>query len=113
MRHSYRNAWGFPGGLLKPNEEVADGARRETSEEVGLDIELVGEPAVVVDPEPQRVDVIFGARPAPGADVGAVAPRSPEITAVRWFAPDQLPELQFETREALAVLRRIRGAVDR
>jgi 8-oxo-dGTP pyrophosphatase MutT (NUDIX family) len=28
VRHSYRKAWGFPGGLLKANEEVADGARR-------------------------------------------------------------------------------------
>src|SRR5439155_25977467 len=68
VRHSYRKRWGLPGGLLKRGEEVADGARREAMEEVGLDIELVGEPAVVVEPEPRRVDVVYRCRHGDGVD---------------------------------------------
>ena len=69
-------------------------------------IELVGEPAVVVDPRPQRVDVVFRCRPALGTDTEAVQPRSAEIVEARWFRPDALPELQFETAGALVNLAR-------
>lgn len=107
VRHSYRDRWGVPGGLLQKGEDAEDGARREVREEVGLAVELLGEPAVVVDADPQRVDVIFRARPVAGTgtdpDVGASA----EIVDARWFAPDALPELQFETAGALVALARI------
>ena len=75
-------------------------------EETGLAIELVGEPAVVVDAGPQRVDVVYRAKPAAGVDLAAVAPRSPEIRDLRWFALDELPELQHEAVSALAALTR-------
>lgn len=106
VRHSYRDRWGVPGGLLQRGEDVETGARREVYEEVGLMIELLGEPAVVVDPEPQRVDVVFRCRPAIGSDVRSIEPRSPEILEARWFGPDRLPELQFETAGALVTLAR-------
>jgi 8-oxo-dGTP diphosphatase len=106
VRHSYRQRWGVPGGLLKRAEDVEAGARREVFEEVGLMIELLGEPAVVVDPEPQRVDVVFRCRPAAGTDTTDVTPRSAEIVEARWFRPDKLPELQFETAGALVRLAR-------
>jgi 8-oxo-dGTP pyrophosphatase MutT (NUDIX family) len=78
-------------------------------EEVGLAIDLVGEPRVVVDAEPQRVDLVYRAVPAPGADVDAVAPGSPEILEARWFPRDGLPELQHETAGALVALARAIG----
>ena len=106
VRHSYRQRWGVPGGLLQRGEDVRAGARREVHEEVGLMIEILGEPAVVVDPEPQRVDVIFRCRPARGSDIARIAPRSPEIVEARWFRPGSLPELQYETASALVTLAR-------
>lgn len=106
VRQTYRRAWGIPGGLLKRGESPEDAARREVVEEIGLAIDLVGEPAVVVDEAARRVDVIFRARPADGADPDAVEPRSPEIREAGWFPTDALPELQFETSGALVALAR-------
>ena len=108
VRLAYRNAWGLPGGLINRREDVTVCAMREVAEEVGLRIELVGEPAVVVDPRPQRVDVIFRARPAPGADPAAVWAASPEVREVRWFPVEALPELQHEAVSALVALARSR-----
>jgi 8-oxo-dGTP pyrophosphatase MutT (NUDIX family) len=113
VRLVYREGWGLPGGLIKRNEDVADCARREVLEEIGLPIELAGQPAVVVDSRPQRVDVVFRARTAPGTDPAAVRPRSPEIREVRWFDPGQLPTLQHETVSALGALASsVLGAAD-
>ena len=106
VRHSYRARWGFPGGLLKRGEDVRTAARREALEEVCLPVELVDEPAVVVEAPVRRVDVIFRCRPAPDADLSAVRPVSPEIVETRWFPPDALPELQHEASGALVALAR-------
>lgn len=104
VRLTYRNGWGLPGGLIKRREDVAVCARREVGEEVGLDVELVGAPAVVVDSRPQRIDVVFRARLAPGSDPEAATPRSPEIREVRWFPAADLPPLQHEAVSALVAL---------
>lgn len=104
VRHSYRRRWGVPGGLMKRGEHPEVGLRREVLEEVGIEVVLLGEPSVVVDPDPQRVDLVFRGRPRdPEAEA---RPRSPEIVEVRWFTPAELPELQFETSGALMALAR-------
>jgi hypothetical protein len=61
---------------------------------------------VVVDAEPQRIDIVFRARPADGADPLLAAPGSPEIVETRWFPREALPELQHETVTALLALAR-------
>lgn len=110
VRHSYRKRWGFPGGLLERGEGAAAGARREASEEVGLDVTLVGEPAVVVEPMSKRVDVVFRAQPVEGVDPDTVRCSSPEIVDAAWFSPDDMPELQHEASGALVALARATGA---
>src|SRR6188474_1366902 len=82
VRLSYRNSWGLPGGLLKRGETPAEAARREVKEEASLEVELVGDPAVVVDAPAQRVDVIFRARPAAGVDPASARAASPEIVEI-------------------------------
>lgn len=106
VRLVYRDRWGVPGGLLERGEDAADGARREVFEEVGVAVDLLGEPTVVVDPVPRRVDVIYRARLAVGQSPEAVRRCSPEIAEVRWFPVGALPDLQYETSAALVVLSR-------
>jgi 8-oxo-dGTP diphosphatase len=106
VRHSYRDRWGVPGGLLARGERVERAAVREVREEVGLDVELVGEPAVVVAAKQRRVDIVYRATPAAGADVDNLEPRSPEIETLRWWDPTTLPDLQHETAEAFVALAR-------
>lgn len=107
VRLSYRERWGLPGGLLRRGEAADDGCRREVAEEVGLVVEIDGQPAVVVDGPAQRVDVVFRCHPV--GDVSeTVEPGSPEIVEARWFLPEELPELQFEASGAMAALARQR-----
>jgi 8-oxo-dGTP pyrophosphatase MutT (NUDIX family) len=106
VRHLYRQRWGVPGGLLERGESPDAAARREAFEEVNLRVDLVGEPAVVVDAVPQRVDIVYRAAPAADADLDDVRPSSAEIVEVQWFPFDALPELQHETAGALVALAR-------
>src|SRR5688572_3938017 len=103
VRHSYRNAWGFPGGLLNRGEGPVDGAVREAREEVDIAIEVIGEPAVVVAPEPRRVDIVFRCRTD---EPDNVRPVPPEVVAAAWFDRDRLPDLQHEAAGALVALAR-------
>lgn len=104
VRLSYRQAWGLPGGLLERREGPAAAALRETAEEVGIPVELLGRPTIVVDPEAQRGDIVFRARPADGIDPDAVRSASPEIVEVRWFPLDALPPLHHEAAGALRAI---------
>jgi ADP-ribose pyrophosphatase YjhB (NUDIX family) len=105
VRQVYRKRWGLPGGLLERGEAPADAVVREVAEEVGFTVDLVGEPAVVVDADARRVDVVFRARPQ-GPVPGELRPCSPEISEARWHRPDALPELQEEAADALVALAR-------
>jgi ADP-ribose pyrophosphatase YjhB (NUDIX family) len=109
VRHAYRPRWGLPGGFLKRGERPADGARREILEEVGLEVDLVGEPSVVVAPRWRRVDVVFRARPTDEGRADGVRAASFEIQEARWFGRDALPELQEEAAEAMIALARVAG----
>ena len=111
VRHSYYRSWGTPGGLAKRHERPELAAVRETLEEVGLRVELVGEPVVVVEPVPHRVDIVFLARPADGENPDRARPTSPEIEAAQWFPLERFPKLQPETVTALRALERS-GVVD-
>jgi ADP-ribose pyrophosphatase YjhB (NUDIX family) len=107
IRHLYRQRWGVPGGLLERREDPRDAARREVREEVGLNVELLGEPAVNVDADPRRVDIVFRARPVNDVEADDVRALSVEVLEARWFPTNELPELQFETELAMQALARM------
>ncbi len=89
--HEGAGRWTFPGGFVELGETVEDAARRETREELEVDIELGGLVGVYSRPDERVVLVVFHARAlGAGTETG-------EATEVRAFAPDELPwdELAF------------------
>ncbi|HUQ62401.1 MAG TPA: NUDIX domain-containing protein [Acidimicrobiales bacterium] len=102
VRHSYRGGWGLPGGLIRRAEDPRDAALRESCEEVGVELEVDGEPTIIVDSPGRRVDVIFEARIAASSLRQEPVAHYPEIIEVRWFDPARLPRLQEEAAGALS-----------
>ena len=91
----YRRGWGYPGGLIDRNENPDTGARREVLEEVGLDIELIGAPVVIIDTEGRLVDFLYRARLGTGMSPGDAKASSVEITRVEWVrAADAVTQVE-------------------
>jgi mutator protein MutT len=90
--------WTFPGGFLELGETPEQGARRETLEEVGLDVAPISLQGVYGRPDVGIVLVVYNAESA-SSDARVT---DPESLQVRWFSVDEIPwtELAFETTEA-------------
>ena len=102
VRQVYRGRWGLPGGLMQRGEVPLGAMLREVGEEVAMAVVVQGEPEVVLDPEPRRIDIVFLARPADRSI--EPKPASVEIDALRWVTPDDFPSIQMETAMALGRL---------
>jgi 8-oxo-dGTP diphosphatase len=105
--------WTFPGGYVDWGEDVRDGARRETFEEVGLEVRLDGLLGVYSYPGSPVVIVVFMASAPAGRPP---VPCAAEVLEAAYFAPEEIPweALAFpSTREALEdwVTRARQGAV--
>ena len=101
--HEGAGRWTFPGGYVELGETVEDAARRETREELEMDIELAGLVGVYSRADERIVLVVFHARAL------GIGSETDEATEVRAFAASELPwdELAFWSttaalRDALA-----------
>src|SRR5690606_25244873 len=94
--------WTLPGGRVEPGEAAAETAKRELSEETGVDADILGfagfREMVLRDAqgkaERHYVILAFAAR----WRAGEAAPVS-ELAAVEWIDPEAL--VRFETTEGL------------
>ena len=97
QREDYE-VWGLPGGMVEDDESLADAARREVLEEVGLQVELTRLVGVYSDVNlfHRGVHGILFAGRIVGGEL-RVDPR--EGLQARFFDPGELPaDLQFGTR---------------
>ncbi len=85
--------WCLPGGHVDEGESVAEAAIREAREEVGLEVELtrfVGVYSRLGGDSSVHLN-LFAAKQIGGT----LTPQPEEVLEIRYFSPDELPELMF------------------
>ena len=103
VKAAYRWRWGLPGGLMDAGEGPTSAVRREVLEETGLDVVVEADPLVVVEVDMRRINFVFNAVPAPGADPDDLRPQASEIREIGWFSFDALPDIiPDRTRDVIA-----------
>ena len=87
-------SWGLPGGLLDLGETLEDGARREVSEECGVEV-AIGGIAGVFEPitrdEEGRVEYHYVVIDYWATWTGGTPRAGDDAADVRWVALDELP----------------------
>lgn len=94
-----RGLWSVPGGRIEAGESSEAAAAREVLEETGLRIRVDDLAGVVERDGAAGVRYViedFHARPASGADPGAVR-AGDDAAEVGWFTPDELTQLDCVT----------------
>ena len=93
--------WDVPGGYLEPWEDPLDGVKRELLEETGLIIEPTDVLAILIDTYGDSSLYTFNVYYLARLVGGDMQPAD-DVSELRWFARDELPEVAFESgREAL------------
>lgn len=90
VKPSYKDGWDIPGGYVEPGESPLRAARREVSEELGINVE-VG-PLLVVDwaPHPNEGDKLLFIFDGGQLNDGSARPSDDEIEEIRYWAEDEL-----------------------
>ena len=90
VRHSYgSDAWEFPGGGMRRGEDAEAAVRREFAEELGCGLREVEWLGRMEDPFHGATNVV---EVFTGLVDGEPRPDGRELVAVRFFAPDALPQ---------------------
>lgn len=95
----FKGSWALPGGFLKNDEPLEEGAKRELEEETGLNVKNLWQirsyGAPDRDPRGRTVSVAFwGEIPSEEKVKG-----SDDAEKADWFNIDKLPKLAFDHRE--------------
>ena len=102
IRRSDNGNWALPGGAMDLGESLPETAVRETAEETGIDVEVIGLVGIFTDPRHvilytsdgevrQEFSVVFAARP-----VGGSLTTSDETPEVRWVSVSEVGSLPMD-----------------
>jgi len=84
--------WVIPGGKLERSEKPADAARRELSEEVGMEVAECNFVFTMYHEKQYKRDTVHYFEAF--SDANDFIIDDEEIVDVAWFSPDRLPELR-------------------
>jgi 8-oxo-dGTP diphosphatase len=97
----YKGFWALPGGFVQVNEDLKPAAMRELEEETGVRCEniyqfmTVGTPGR--DPRGHVISVIYTGF----FDACSIPRHGDDAENVRWFAPNDVPDLAFDHGDIL------------
>lgn len=89
VRSTVNRRWGVPGGYGEPGESYLETARRETREEVGVDLDGLTFVTEVVARAANHRSGVF-VRDLTAAEVSATHPASWEVSDIQWVAPEAI-----------------------
>lgn len=90
-RDPRKGHWDLPGGFVDEREEPVAALRREFVEETGLEVEPLE--LLRIDIEPYEHRHVFSVTYLVCGDGDPVP--ADDVAELRWFAPDELPEMAF------------------
>jgi ADP-ribose pyrophosphatase YjhB (NUDIX family) len=93
-RHTFGSPrWRLLGGFIARAERLEDALRREIEEETGLSVEIGPLLEAAAGYRWARIELVYAYRLAGGAER-----LSGEISELRWFPPDELPDVRADQR---------------
>ena len=97
-QHTYRRQypWGLPGGDIKFGEDPAEAVRRELREETGLSVQATRLLLMENSKEIRKVTLTYLCSGVSGTFIP-----SDEVSAIRYFDMDALPELSREQQTTI------------
>jgi len=107
VHDSFKRHWTIPGGVVDPGEDPRSGARREAFEEAGVEVDVGAVLGVFASSWPERVVLVYDARPLHDDDAELRAVHAHEIDAVEWLDLDEAldrlaPYVAEQVRRCLA-----------
>lgn len=91
----YKGKWALPGGFVKVDETVDDGARRELREETGLEPEYIEQFHCFSDPNRDPRERVITIAFFAIVKISEVEGGDDAVRA-RWFDLDEMPQLAFD-----------------
>ncbi|MFA1539402.1 NUDIX domain-containing protein [Actinomadura monticuli] len=109
IRRTDNDNWAVPGGAIDLGESVTDAAIRETREETGIEVEIIGLIGIYSDPKHvihytsnDEVRQEFSICLA-GRGLGGVPTPSDESREVKWIAPRDIEKLRLDRSMRLRI----------